>query len=310
MAQMKVLNKGFLVTLQDQGRSQCQQLGLAEAGALDKHAFFWANRILGNPPETPALEILVGNTSFTFDAPTTIAITGADMGVKLNGTVLPHWRTTRVNSGDTLQFGIMKNGLRAYLAVAGGFTVPTFFESASTMIREKTGGTHGDKLDKGDLVPYPAGTNVATGLRVPERYIPNYDEELVLRFTPGYHFDEFDTNSVKECLASPYKVTNDADRMGYRLAGPAFKRDKGNILSIGVPCGAIQIPSAGEPIILLNDRQCTGGYPILGVIASRDIYRLAQRKGENAVRFEIADPADLRREQQEFYNFFYNNEKI
>jgi len=309
MGHMKVLNKGILVTIQDQGREQCQQLGLAEAGAIDKHAYMWGNRLLGNDPDAPALEILVGNCSFSFDQPTSIALTGADMGAQINGQPVANWSVFHLLAGDVLTYNIISQGLRGYLSIAGGFTVPRFFSSSSTMIREKTGGLTGDALQVGDLIPY-AGmqrdkrTNICQ--QVPQRYRPDYEKELTLRFFPGYHFDEFTPESVAACLSSTYTVTNEADRMGYRLAGPALKREKGNILSIGVPCGAIQVPTAGEPIILLNDRQCTGGYPILGVVSGRDIYRLAQRKAGDTVRFVKADPALLRQEMLEFYTFFYN----
>lgn len=306
MGNLKVITKGFLVTLQDQGRQNCQQLGLAEAGAIDKHAYFWGNKLLGNHPEVASLEILVGNCSFTFDTPTTIAITGAEMAVQLNDAPIPNWATTRVDRGDTLTFGIMTTGLRAYLAVSGGFTAKLFFNSRSTMVREKTGGIHGNKLSSGDLIGYSSSPLISDHrLRVPEKFIPNYNTELTLRFFRSYHFDEFEKESVKKCLNSNYTVTNEADRMGYRLNGSQLKRDKGNILSIGVPCGAIQVPTAGEPIILLNDRQCTGGYPILGVIATRDIFQLSQRKAGDTIRFAVAEPQNVTQELQNFYRFFY-----
>ncbi len=306
MGNLKVLNKGILVTIQDQGRQECQHHGLAEAGAMDKHAYMWGNTLLGNEFDAPALEILVGNCSFSVDQPTTIAITGAEMGVQVNGHPAPNWSVLHLQAGDILTYSIIQNGLRGYLAVAGGFTIPRFFSSSSTMIREKTGGLTGDALQVGDLVPYKGILPNDQHLyqRVPERYQPDYESELTLRFFPGYHFDEFTPESVETCLSSKYTVTNEADRMGYRLSGPELKRDKGNILSIGVPCGAIQIPTAGEPIILLNDRQCTGGYPILGVVSRRDIYRLAQRKAGDIVRFAKADPSELRKEMLAFYHFF------
>ncbi len=308
MAFLKVITSGFLVTIQDQGRRSCQQFGLAEAGAMDKHAYFWSNHLLNNVPGSASLEILVGNCSFSFDAPTIIALTGCEMGATLNGTPLTNWSTTTVQTGDILHFNLIQNGLRAYLSIAGGFKTPRFFNSSSTMIREQTGGTHGGKLEKGDIIRYDAhvpNTVKYIQQRIPKRYIPDYNKELTLHFFPGYHFEEFDRQSVEVYLKSLYTVTNDADRMGYRLSGPPLKRDKGDILSIGVPCGAIQIPTAGEPIILLNDRQCTGGYPILGVVALKDIYRLSQRKPGDKIRFSIADTKEHRKESLDFYRFFY-----
>ncbi|CAG36099.1 5-oxoprolinase subunit C family protein [Desulfotalea psychrophila] len=307
MATMQVLTGGFLTTIQDQGREKCQQLGLAEAGALDKHAFFWANRILQNHPETPALEILVGNSSFLFDAPSRIAITGAEMEAKINGVNIPNWSSIAVYPGDKLSFGIMKTGLRSYLSLAGGFSTSQFFGSSSTVIREVTGGNDGKKLAAGDRLHYKSPATAAP-YRLPKKWIPDYQEELILRFTAGYHFAEFQPESIKEFLSKVYTVSNDADRMGYRLNGTPLLRTGNNILSTGVPCGAIQIPSAGEPIILLNDRQCTGGYPIVGVICQRDIFRLAQRKPGDKVRFQLAEVGLLQKESATFYDFFYHGQ--
>lgn len=307
MAIMKVITGGFLVTIQDQGRSKCQQLGLAEAGAVDKHAFFWGNKLLGNHPESPSLEILVGNTSFEFERPSHIAITGAEMGAKLNGVNIPNWQVIPINAGDMLNFGVMQTGLRAYLAIENGFEKTDFFSSSATVIREKTGGNNGKKLQKGDELRYPESKEVLPIFKVPTQWIPNYNEELTLNFIPGYHYNEFSTASLNTFSVSKYTVTNDADRMGYRLSGFALERSGDNILSIGVPCGAIQVPSAGEPIVLLNDRQCTGGYPILGVISSRDIFRLAQRKPGDTVHFKKANVEQLKHDLTDFYDFFYAN---
>lgn len=309
MGQMKVISGGFLATIQDNGRHQCQQLGLAEAGAMDKHALFWANRLLANDPHAAGLEILLGNCSFSFDQPTMIALTGADTGATLNGLPVANWSTLAINPGDTLNLGIAGDGLRAYLAIAGGFETSKFFASSATVVREKTGGNNGEKLQPGDLLPYdesasPEQLHPWDRLQVPGRFIPDYTAELTLNFFPVYHYDEFEKASVERLLESSYTITQDTDRMGCRLSGSPLVRDGENILSIGVPCGAIQVPTAGEPIILLNDRQCTGGYPILGVVAARDIYQLAQRKPGDTVRFALAEAAPYQQELQAFNQFF------
>ncbi len=308
MGEMKVLTEGFLATIQDGGRQRCQHLGLAEAGAMDKHALFWGNRLLGNAPGAAAVEILLGNYAFAFDAPTRIAITGASVAATLNDVPVSGWATLLVRPGDILRCGFARSGLRAYLCVAGGFTVEQFFGSGATVIREKTGGNQGKKLSSGDVFCYPeveltAAESLVTR-RVPERYVPDYDASLTVDFFPGYHYHEFDPESIKQFLASWYTITQDADRMGYRLSGAALKRKGENILSIGVPCGAIQVPTAGEPIVLLNDRQCTGGYPVLGVVATRDIFRLAQRKPGDKIRFTVADLEKQRQELRRFTEFF------
>ena len=229
------------------------------------------------------------------------------MDATINGKPYVNWSTVNVQAGDILEFNLIHNGLRSYLSISGGFKVPHFFSSSSTVVREKTGGINGDLLCKGDIVGYAAKNNCESPFSsscAPKKFIPDYNSDLTLRFTPSYHFTDFDRPSIETFLAATYTVTNDADRMGYRLAGPPLKRESGDILSIGVPCGAIQVPTAGEPIILLNDRQCTGGYPILGVISLRDIYRIAQRKAGDTIRFQIADTEKLKKEVMEFYEFF------
>ncbi len=305
---MTVLSEGFLAMIQDQGRFLCQHLGLAEAGALDKHALFWGNRLVGNPPHTPAVELLLGNCSFTFDAPSRVAITGASMPITVNDQPVSAWSVLHIQAGDLLHCGGVSSGLRAYLSIAGGFKTAKFFGSSSTVIREKTGGNQGNKLRPGDTLlyekPTPQEQANQTMHRVPERYIPDYDAPLTLHFFPGYHYHQFADDSVQQCLDSAYIITQEADRMGYRLAGPPLRRKGSNILSVGVPCGAIQVPTAGEPIILLNDRQCTGGYPVLGVVCARDIYRLAQKKPGDKVRFALGDLTVLQRELQAFSHFF------
>ncbi len=313
MGRMEVLSGGFLTTIQDQGRQQCQHLGLAEAGAMDKHAFYWGNRLLGNAMQSPALEILLGNGSFSFDSPASIALTGAPAAATVNGKPVASWSTAHIQAGSVLSVGMAASGLRLYLSISGGFKAPEFFGSSSTVIREQTGGLHGGRLEKGDVVAYqehslltqPGKTRQR---QVPRRYIPDYDAPLTLHFFPGYHYQEFEQNSIKKLLTCRYTVTDDADRMGYRLAGPALKRNSKDILTIGVPCGAIQVPTAGEPIILLNDRQCTGGYPVLGVVSARDIYRLAQRKPGDAVRFALADIDKEQQNLSRFVRFFHQGQ--
>ncbi len=307
MGKMEVISKGFLATIQDHGRTLCQHLGLAEAGAMDKHALFWGNRLVGNKPDAPAIEILLGNSSFVFDTATHIAITGAALDVTHNDKPIPTWTTVSVLPGDIITCGMTRSGLWAYLSVAGGFDIPHFFGSSATVIREKTGGNQGKQLDSGDILHYRnqnTSEKIFPQRRVPQQYIPDYSAPLTLHFFPGYHYHEFDSESVQQCLNSWYTISQEADRMGYRLSGFPLKRAGHNILSIGVPCGAIQIPTAGEPIILLNDRQCTGGYPILGVVAARDIFRLVQKRPGDKVRFTLGDLSQQRKKLHTFYQFF------
>lgn len=290
MAQVfEVLSPGLLTTVQDRGRHGYQAFGMPVAGAVDEYAFRAANIILGNDENAAALELTLLGPKLKVLADTVIALTGADLGARLNGHELPCWQVVAVKAGDEISFAGVKSGCRAYLAVAGGIDVPVIMGSRSTYLRGKIGGLEGRALKAGDRLSAaepPPGVWARVGRRVPPQLIPTYDSPITLRVVMGPQDDHFTAAGCETFLNSEYTVTNEADRMGYRLEGPKIEHAAGaDIISDGIPLGAIQVPGHGMPIVMLSDRQTTGGYPKIATVASADLYRIGQARPGDKVRF-------------------------
>lgn len=304
MTGFEVIKPGVLTLIQDLGRRGYQHLGVTTGGVLDERSARWANRLLDNAPQAPLLEICLGRLVLLSRAETQVALTGADLGLELNGHPCPPWRSFRVRPGDRLEFGYAREGLRAYLAVAGGFQLTPAFGSCSTVVREGIGGLDGAPLAAGDMLPCASGL---AGLPLVRLVPPCYRGEtggLPLRVLPGYQFDAFSDRARRRFFGESYRVGNDSDRMGVRLEGPALHYDGGTILSQGIALGAIQVPPDGQPIVLLNDRQTIGGYPILGALLPLDLFRLAQARPGTPVRFAPIDIDEATALMREFYDFF------
>lgn len=283
----EVLQPGLWTTIQDLGRPGWQQYGIPVAGAMDAYAFRLANRLLGNGDNAAALELTLLGPTLRFLQDTVLALTGGDLAPRINGRAAPLWETIAVRAGDHLTFDGVNSGCRAYLAVAGGFDVPVLLGSRSTYVRGSLGGLEGRPLQAGDILS--AGEprqQAAAGIRVPDRLIPHYREEFEVRVILGPEQDYFTPGSIREFLTASYMVTQEADRMGCRLAGPRLYHTGGaDIISGGLPLGTVQVPGHGQPIIMLADRQTTGGYARIATVISADLPRLAQAKPGDRLRF-------------------------
>lgn len=297
---LTVIKPGMLTLMQDLGRFGYQHLGLTPGGAADEQAFLWANKLLGNSPNSPALEITLGGLILEVQKSTRIALTGADLQASCNGETLANWQTHNVKAGDRLQFGFSRSGIRAYLAVVGGFEVAPTFGSVATVVREQMGGLDGlgRPLQEGDCLPCAASERGMLR-RVPPRFIPDYTEPLTVRVMESEQRALFDDAGVSRFYASEYRVSTQSDRMGVRLDGPTLHPTVGGIVSEGIPFGAIQVPPSGQPIILLKDRQTIGGYPKLGTVHPLDAFALAQRQHGQPIRFM---PVSLE-ESQDYVRF-------
>lgn len=303
MTELVVLRPGWQSTIQDTGRAGYFRHGLSEGGALDEHAFRWANKLLENEPGAACIEILLGTFEAEFTADAVIAVTGADMAVTVNDKVLAHWRSHSVQRGDVIRFGQARSGLRAYLGIAGGWQTPHQFGSRTVVMRENLGGLDGGPLKQGDRLPFLAGLTPALHA-VPRMHHPDYQEPLTLKVIPGYQYDQFGVVARRTFETAEYTVSNDISRMGYKLNGPAVAADARKLASEGIACGAIQIPPDGQPIILLKDRQTIGGYPKIGCVASLDCARLSQRSPGSPIRFEFTDVDRVQAERRLFDRFF------
>jgi len=286
MTVLYVEKPGLLTTVQDLGRHGFQAYGLPAAGAADPYALQLANVLAGNDPGEAALEMTLAGPVLRVLAGGLVAVAGADLEARRNGSPLPLWETVAVQSGDVLSFGGARRGCRAYLALGGGVAVPEVLGSRSTYLRCRLGGLEGRALRAGDRV----ASREETGRifrRVPAPFVPEYGASHTVRVVPGPQDDHFTPAGVQAFLTGEYRVANDSDRMGCRLAGPAIEHRPGmaDIVSDGVPPGAVQVPGHGQPIVLLADRQTTGGYPKIACVVSTDLWRLAQAKPGDSIRF-------------------------
>ena len=289
---------GLLSTVQDLGRAGQQRSGLTPGGVMDPLAASVANLLLGNPRGAAVLEITLLGPALRFLAATRIAVCGGDLSAALDGEPLPLWRTAAVYPGQRLSFGRRRFGARAYLAVSGGFAVPAIAGSRATFLRGKLGGLEGRALRPGDMLLSDTLSGVLTPRTAGERSLrrsdqPANDIPALLRVLPGPHGSHFTGAGQIAFFEAAYAVSLQSDRQGYRLNGPPVSRTRqGDLLSEPMPLGGVQIPPDGQPILLMADRQTTGGYPLLGVVISADIPRAAQLAPGDAVRFVPVSLAD------------------
>ena len=282
-----VLNPGLLTTVQDQGRTGYQQFGVSVSGVMDPRSAALANILAGNDPGEAVLECTLMGPHLQFGSPCVIAVTGGDLGPTLDGQPIPNYRAVAVKAGQVLRFTAPRAGCRAFLAFSGGLDIPPVMGSRSTYLKAKIGGFQGRKLEKGDVI----------GLRAPAETLPRMDARSLtpefvpkpvytLRVVPGPQDDAFSPEGIRTFFGETYAVTPESDRMGCRLSGPPIAHlDTADIISDGISFGAIQVPSSGAPIIMLADRQTTGGYTKIGTVITADFRILAQLKPGDKVRF-------------------------
>ena len=286
---IEVVDGGMLTTVQDLGRYGYQRYGVPTSGAMDLFSLRAANRLVGNPDEAAGLEMTLVGPRLRFVAPATIAVTGADLGARLDSAALPTWQSVLLEPGAELWFAGPQSGVRAYLAVAGGVDVPLVLGSRSTYTRSRIGGFEGRKLQAGDALHIPGGRPVLLGgtLHLPAPHRPVCGHAHALRVVLGPQDDRFTAAGITTFLASTYTVGPQSDRMGYRLSGPRIEHLRGpDIISDGTPFGAVQVAGDGVPIVLLADRGTAGGYTKIATVIGPDIPRLAQAAPGDTVTFE------------------------
>lgn len=284
---IQVKEPGVLTTVQDEGRIGFLAFGLPKAGVMDRYAARIANLLCGNPVGAAVLEMTLLGGAYQFDTPCRIAITGADMEPKLNGAAVASWAAFDILPGDSLELGYVKSGCRTYLAVSGGIDVPLVMGSRSTYTRAQVGGWEGRRLKTGDELPVGPALPPKTGpVRLDGAFIPDYTEKLVLRVLLGPQEDLFEEKGIDDFLQSSFAVSDEADRMGCRLEGPAIKhKDKADIVSDALCFGAVQVPGNGQPIVMMADCGTTGGYAKIATVVGADLWRLAQAKPQDRVSF-------------------------
>ncbi|RXJ81973.1 biotin-dependent carboxyltransferase family protein [Arcobacter sp. F2176] len=300
---LEIINKPILATIQDMGRFSYSNIGVSNSGVMDEYAYLYVNKILGNDYGTNALEISFSNVQFKVNDSTQIALTGAKCEFFINDVLMNTWETYNIKNGDILKVGRIIEGTRVYLAVSGGFDIKKEFGSNSTTIKEKLGGIDGDKLKKGDILPFKS-SQPTYKKRLHKEYIPKYSDELILRVILCSQEDNFSQEEKDKFFSSTYTITNDFNRMGCKLNGEVIKSDINGIISEGIAFGAIQIPSDGQPIILLKERQTIGGYPKIGTVFSLDCFNLAQAKPNSKIRFTPISIEEAQEKLRAFYHYF------
>lgn len=302
---INVLSPGLSVTVQDMGRPRHQHLGVPVSGALDPLSLRLSNALVGNPEDMAVLEIRMLGPTLQVDAESIrVALAGSRTEIEVLGedTVrLAAHQSIRLTRGQRFRVAALNDSSSAYLAVEGGFELPTIYGSGSTYIRAAIGGLEGRALREGDALPLALGQVSDRG----EMRLASDDYLAAkgpIRIIFGPQRDFFTDASAALFLGNPYTVTRDADRMGMRLDGPILEHARGyNIVSDGIVTGAIQVPGNGLPIILLADHQTTGGYPKLATVISADIPRLGRLRPGDRISFveTTVTAAEAARAEQE-----------
>lgn len=290
-----VLKPGMLSTFQDLGRHGFQHLGVPVGGAMDARAHRLANLLAGNTNDEATLEITLTGPSLRFDAPGCIAICGAQLNPTLNEAPVPNNRPLVVRAGDTLSFGARHTGLRAYVAWHGGIDIPAVLGSRSTYLRGALGGYQGRALKKGDVFGMRANLSghdldtLSRQLWDIKVYLPailGAQPRTAVRAVKGAHAALFTPGAVQAFFSSEYRVSPQSERMGYRLAGPHLAlAHTAQLLSEATSFGSVQVPPDGAPIVLMADRQTTGGYAKIAHVASVDLPLVAQSMPGDTLRF-------------------------
>lgn len=302
----EVIEPGVLTTVQDLGRYGLAQFGVPPSGASDLFSLRAANLLAGNQENEACLETTIMGLKLRALREAVIAITGGDLSPLLNGDPLEMWRTHLLVEGDVIAFKALKSGCRAYLAVAGGISVPPVMGSRSTCLSGKFGGLAGRPLRRGDRLHIPDVSMPMNrlGFRFPDEWAPRFKNEACLRVIPGPQTLHFTEKGFQTFCSAVYRVTPQCDRTGVRLDGPKIERRpdvEESIISEGLVPGAIQVPGDGKPMIILTE-VVTGGYTKIATVISTDLTKVAQLKPGDQVRFEpvfIEEAHRLLREQEE-----------
>lgn len=296
MGTVKILNKGLLTSIQDLGRQGYQRYGVPISGVMDEYSHKIANMLVGNTLAEATVEVTMLGPKIKFLDQQKIAITGANLQPKINNQTVDMWQTITVKPEDILSFGGLKTGLRAYIAFAGGFEIEKPMGSKSYYSRADLG----TKIENKQTLKVKGSTKNIKRI-LDQKYIPQMKNTIECRVVLGPQDDYFSKEAVEHFFESDYKVTNDSDRMGYRLEGNKIEhKETPDIISDGLGKGAIQIPGNGQPIIMMSDAQTTGGYTKIGYVIKNDLNKLSQLKPGDQIKFR---KISIEKAQEEYINY-------
>jgi antagonist of KipI len=270
MAKLTVVRPGMLTTVQDLGRWGHQGSGVPVAGPMDAYSHRLANRLAGNSDSAAALEVTLMGPELQADRDVVCAVAGATFSLMVAGRAVDMHRAFVLGAGETLRFGVRGEGARATLAVRGGFNVPEIFGSRATSVISGMGPFRGRALAAGDQLPIGFDGGFAQERPPYPLAMPHGGARV--RVIPGPHVAMFVPGALDTLLHGRYRITPQSNRMGYRLEGPVLARAPGDdLLSDATPIGSLQVPASGQPILLMADRQSTGGYPKIATVITADL---------------------------------------
>ncbi|WP_306416996.1 biotin-dependent carboxyltransferase family protein [Halobacillus sp. Marseille-P3879] len=301
---MKIVKDGLLTTIQDLGRTGYQKYGVIASGSMDTFAHRMANILVGNKENEAVVEVTLLGPVIEFEENTIISVCGGNLSPAIDQKPIGMWKPILVKKGAKLSFGKPKSGCRAYIAIAGGMDIPIIMESRSTYMRANIGGFKGRALKTDDTInlrktfSFEAGEQNYSEMDwgIANDIIPNYSSRPEISLIKGPQYDWFNRESQQALFSTPFKVSSQSDRMGFRMEGESLSlKESQELISEAVAFGSIQVPNNGKPIILLADRQTTGGYPKIGQVASIDLPVLCQMKPGEQLTFNPITLEDAQR---------------
>ncbi|WP_203650160.1 biotin-dependent carboxyltransferase family protein [Secundilactobacillus yichangensis] len=290
---LKIQAGGLLTTVQDQGRVATQSSGFSVSGVMDFDAANVANLLVGNSIDAAVLESSLQGPTLTFTQASHFAVTGAIAEMTLNDQPIETYREYYARRGDQLSIGHYTAGRFGYLAVYGGIQVPVIMGSRSTSLKYQLGGYQGRQLQAGDSLKTVRDALNQPRFQQATAYPYSQRDKTVIRVTPGPQYDDFSAQTRQQLTHQAFEISQQSDRMGARLQGQALDVTKmTEMLSEGTVLGGVQLPRDGQPIVLLADRQTTGGYPVIAVVARVDLPKLVQLTPGQQVQFRWLDLAE------------------
>lgn len=302
---LDVITPGVQTLVQDAGRRGYLAIGLPPSGPMDQFSHHVANALVGNDPDAAALESVFTGPALRVQRDTVVAVTGADVDLRIDGVAMPTWTTLPVRAGQVVAVGPALAGARSYLAVRGGIGTPKVMGSRSTYLPSGIGGVAGRELRAGDTLKCgnDFGPLPRLGYTVDEALRPAHAEHREIRVVLGLCRYRFTDVSVEKMLSTDFTIGIEANRVGYRLSGAPLEfvdrkapfgagDDPSNVVDLGYPMGSIQVPSGQELICLLRDGVTGGGYATIGTVIGVDIDVLAQMQAPNTVRLVEVDVDD------------------
>ena len=304
-----ILKPGLQTTVQDLGRNGYAHYGISSSGAADALSLRIGNLLVGNPEEFAGLEMTILGGTFQFESDAFIAVSGSQFDVLLDGKAFEHQKGIYVRKGQKLAIRQTTSGARCYLCVRGGIEVENYLSAKTTHVLSGMGGHYGRALKKGDTLLFGDLDNVGKPISFNQSLDINCS---ILRISKGLQSKYFDNSAWSQFTSEPFTVSDVSSRMGIRLEGNEIKSSKGNeILTEGIPLGAIQVPGSGGPIISFVEHQTTGGYPKIANVISADLCKVGQLKPGDKFKFQlvsIEEGESLRLQQESFIESLINHD--